>query len=134
MNTSPLVIAGTTLRSRLLLGTGKFGSHAAMAAALTGPSNALGGYVSDRLKNPPLVITGDTLIVRSDGPQVAVIGELRSSALDAQEELRRFFSLSLDCLSIAGFDGYLKKVNPAWEATLGGNGALFAGPGSRTSM
>jgi nitrate/nitrite transporter NarK len=28
----------------------------AMSAALTAPSNALGGYVSDRLKNPPLVI------------------------------------------------------------------------------
>jgi sugar phosphate permease len=28
----------------------------AMGFALTGPSNALGGYVSDRLRNPPLVI------------------------------------------------------------------------------
>jgi len=28
----------------------------AMAFALTGPSNALGGYASDRLRNPPLVI------------------------------------------------------------------------------
>src|SRR5260221_4377616 len=27
-----------------------------MGFALTGPSNALGGYVSDRLRNPPLVI------------------------------------------------------------------------------
>jgi sugar phosphate permease len=30
----------------------------AMAAAFTAPSNTLGGYVSDRLRNPPLVITG----------------------------------------------------------------------------
>ncbi len=36
----------------------------AMAAALTGPSNALGGYVSDRLKNPPLVI----------GASIAILG------------------------------------------------------------
>jgi nitrate/nitrite transporter NarK len=28
----------------------------AMCAVLTGPSNAIGGYVSDRLKNPPLII------------------------------------------------------------------------------
>ena len=34
MSTSPLVIAGTTIRSRLFLGTGKFGSSATMAAAL----------------------------------------------------------------------------------------------------
>jgi sugar phosphate permease len=30
----------------------------AMGAALSMPSNALGGYVSDRLKNPPLIIGG----------------------------------------------------------------------------
>lgn len=38
------------------------GFMTAMAAALTGPSNAIGGYVSDRLKNPPLVI-GVSLMV-----------------------------------------------------------------------
>jgi hypothetical protein len=26
-------------------------------------------------KNPPLLIPGDTLVVRSDGPQVAVVGD-----------------------------------------------------------
>lgn len=36
----------------------------AMAAMLTGPSNALGGYVSDRIKNPPLVI----------GASIAILG------------------------------------------------------------
>jgi PAS domain S-box-containing protein len=41
--------------------------------------------------------------------------ELKST----QEELDHFFSLSLDLLSIAGTDGYLKRVNPAWQATLG---------------
>lgn len=37
----------------------------------------------------------------------------------AQEELERFFSLSLDLLCVAGFDGYFKRLNPTWQHVLG---------------
>ena len=35
----------------------------AMGALLSAPSNALGGYVSDRLKNPPLIIGGSLAVL-----------------------------------------------------------------------
>ncbi len=37
----------------------------------------------------------------------------------AAEEQDAFFTLSADLLAVAGKDGYLKRVNPAWTETLG---------------
>ena len=58
--------------------------------------------------------------VRHGGEQLVLIAcEDISKRKEAQEQLDRFFTLSVDMLCTAGFDGYFERLNPAWEATLG---------------
>ncbi|WP_414545276.1 PAS domain S-box protein [Nostoc sp. CCY0012] len=45
--------------------------------------------------------------------------QIQLDSQESQEKYSRFFSLSLDLLCIAGFDGYFKHLNPVWAKTLG---------------
>jgi PAS domain S-box-containing protein len=49
----------------------------------------------------------------------AAFARQQSRRQRAEQELAGIFNLSLDLLCIAGTDGYLKRVNPAFQETLG---------------
>lgn len=55
------------------------------------------------------------------GQPIAACGIFRDVTGQHQmkAELENIFTLSLDMLCVAGFDGYFKHLNPAWSKTLG---------------
>jgi PAS domain S-box-containing protein len=60
-------------------------------------------------------------IVTGTGENLGVVLVFRdiTDLKKAREELERFFTLSIDMICIAGYDGYFKRLNPAWQETLG---------------
>jgi diguanylate cyclase (GGDEF)-like protein/PAS domain S-box-containing protein len=49
----------------------------------------------------------------------ALVGRFADELRSLEAESNRFFVLSRDMICIAGYDGYFKRVNPAFERTLG---------------
>ena len=61
---------------------------------------------------------------------MAAFGELQERREHAERETAQIFEMSLDLLCVIGFDAYFKRVNPAFERTLGYSGeTLLSRPG-----
>ena len=77
-------------------------------------------YVTDEAQASGLEGGADSYLVQPVDPRVLVAtvkALLRMRR--AEEELNRIVTLSPDLLCVAGLDGYFKRVNPAFEDTLG---------------
>ncbi len=59
-------------------------------------------------------------IVTGEGERIGVVLVFRdvTEQRKTEEERNRFFNLSRDMIAIAGFDGYFKSLNPAWQKML----------------
>jgi len=64
----------------------------------------------------PWIILAGGLVLAALAGALAVISGRRAKA---KAELDRLFAISPDLIVVAGFDGYFKRVNPAFEALLG---------------
>jgi len=84
--------------------------------------NRLIGVLDVQADSPNRFSDEDVRVQTSLADQVAVAVEnARAFARiqEAQEEVTRIYDLSVDMIGFAGFDGYFKNLNPAWEDTLG---------------
>jgi PAS domain S-box-containing protein len=76
-----------------------------------------------------LISWSNTCLIDDDGlvKYIIATGIDITQKHQVEEDFNRFFSLSLDMLCVAGFDGYFKQINPAFEEILGYTKAeLFA--------
>ena len=75
------------------------------------------GFLTKPLSAAALL--GELRASKSAAPSPGPVSHQLGAAALKTEGVDRFFAISPGLMSIAGFDGYFKMLNPAWEKTLG---------------
>jgi two-component system sensor histidine kinase/response regulator len=90
------------------------GLHGALGAPVLFQDRVLGAleFFSPEIRQPDAELLE---LLATIGSQIGQFAERTR----AEGELETLFHASRDMLGIAGFDGHLYRLNPAWEATLG---------------
>ncbi|MFA6498843.1 MAG: PAS domain S-box protein, partial [Desulfurivibrionaceae bacterium] len=77
-------------------------------------------HSGNRLARSALAGTDEAAVMAREFNQMLdVIVERDTELREKTEELDHYFTDALDLLCIADTDGYFRRLNPAWEATLG---------------
>lgn len=84
----------------------------------TEPHYTFHGLRADSTRFPAFAQVVQAMPFRRATAEVDFVIDMTALRL-AEEERDQFFNLSNDLLCIAGTDGYFKRLNPAWETTLG---------------
>jgi two-component system, sensor histidine kinase and response regulator len=92
----------------------KEGLHGALGFPILLTGRVLGvlEFFSREIREPDEPLLG---MLTTVGTQIGQSLERKRT----EEQLDRFFNLALDLFCIAGFDGYFKRVNMAWQTVLG---------------
>jgi PAS domain S-box-containing protein len=90
------------------------GLHGALGFPIVLGTSVLGmlEFFSRTMREPDQVLLELLVTV---GSQIGQFVERKR----AESELKALFHMSRDMLCIAGFDGYFRRLNPAWQETLG---------------
>lgn len=64
-------------------------------------------------------LTTEIKNVESTANEMVRIRHEAAPRFEADHDLDRFFAISIDMLCVLGFDGYFRRLSPAWERTLG---------------
>jgi PAS domain S-box-containing protein len=106
-------------KSLTILFPAAFRNDQFLASALVGDGRGREGMgIRKDGRSTPVEFAVNQLDLDDHRSYIGVVRDL-SEQRRVQRELDRFFTMSLDLLSIANFEGHFTKLNPSWEAALG---------------